>query len=672
MANRVGLLCLAVFAALLAATGSPAITPAAAQVDPRPNFVVVVTDDQRWDTIGRCFPSVDGTDFNAGADSCMPELTENLIANGTTFLRGEVTQALCCPSRASILTGQYSRHTGVAINEGSLFRDNSTLATWTDGAGYRTGLVGKYLNGYGLGAWVNYIPPGWDEFHSFHGHESTDNLYTNYPWIDWTEGDTAPAITRLNTVDSTSEAPCAAGNNYSTDRICWLGLEFLRADQTTPFLLYLAPVSPHSPTIPPSRYDNIYESLSLPIYPSHNVVPTPNTPAYLPTTPFSAGTLQRSVENIDTALEATRAVDDLVGVLYDELAIDGRLANTVWVFVSDNGFATLEHRLSSKQCPYMECHRVPYVVVCPPAVCASAGAGVRDASNYALNIDIAPTIADLAGISPTLRVDGRSLVPILQDPSAPWRTEWGLYENKYPLNRNALDGIVAKGSDGSWYKYIVIQGTGEVQLFNLDIDPWEITNLWNNGNYAVIQNEMATRLNDFVTNPTLTITSGPPSSTVETSATISYTSSEAVTFECGLDGAPVATCGAGTNGSVTYTNLALGTHTVTVQAVDAFNNVSAISTVTFTITDGGGGSGPFQLTVTKAGTGTGTVRSTPAGIKCGGDCTETYVSGTSVVLTAKATTGSIFTGWSGGCTGTGACQVSITAEATVTATFTRP
>ncbi|MGI8822522.1 MAG: sulfatase family protein, partial [Acidimicrobiia bacterium] len=721
--RRFGLLMVLAVLAGLAATLPASVSEAAPGSGPvlaqgsgsQPNFVVVVTDDQRWDTIGRCLPTFDGSDYSSGADSCMPQVAQKLIANGVTFLKGEVHQSLCCPSRASILTGQYSRHTGVKTLAGSDFDDSSSLATWLDDAGYRTGLFGKYLNGYGQATLANYIPPGWDSFHSFHGYRaSTDNPYIDYPWIDWEEGDAAGVVTRHNDADSTSTAACAVGNLYSTDLICRQAKDFLATQTTTPFLLYLAPASPHSPNTVATRHIGAYGGIAMPQYPSHNVIPTPNPPAYLPATPLSDTTMVRYREGHRKALQSNLAADDMVGQVYDQLSTDGRLNNTVWMFISDNGGGTGEHRLSGKQCPYIECHRVPFIVVCPTSICPGAGAGVRDADNYALNIDIAPTIAELAGVTPTLRVDGRSLVPILTNPTAPWRTEWALYDNQEPV-----DGVVATSTDGSWYKYLVLPNTGETQLFNLDNDPWELTNLWDNTAYSAVQTDMAAKLTDSLNNPTLTITSQPPASGSGSTATISYSSNETVTFECGLDGAVPVACGTGTTGSVTYDGLAATTHTVTVTAVDRFGNASPTSTISFTLTGGGGGTGPaqptltqtptdpsgstvtfsftgtgevtfectldgvaatctspvtytaladgdhtfsvvaidqdgvrstpasytwtvsedgattFDLTVTRAGTGSGTVRSTPAGIKCGTDCTESYASGTSVTLTAN-------------------------------------
>jgi arylsulfatase A-like enzyme len=162
------------------------------------------------------------------------------------------------------------------------------------------------------------------------------------------------------------------------------------------------------------------------------------------------------------------------------------------VFISDNGFAAGEHRLSNKQCEYLACHRVPFVVACPTGVCAGTVPGAVDGDNYALNIDIAPTLADLAGATPTLAVDGRSLVPILKDPSAAWRTEWFLREQT-----PTMDGIVGEASDGHTYKYVAID-TGETEMYDLDSDPWELINLAGDPAYATIESDLVARLDAHI------------------------------------------------------------------------------------------------------------------------------------------------------------------------------
>ncbi|MGA9598327.1 MAG: sulfatase-like hydrolase/transferase, partial [Acidimicrobiia bacterium] len=463
--------------------------PSATESASQPNFVLIVTDDQKWDTIGRCSPELDPYDFHAGADACMPNVQSLLQSAGITFLHGNVTQSLCCPSRASILTGQYSTTHGVTYNNGSLLDDSSTIATWLQAAGYRNALMGKYLNGYGYGPFSGYIPPGWDTWEVYHDFHNSDDPYTDYPWISWQAGDEEPLITRFNNADSTSGEACAVGNYYSTDYVCRLALDFLQEDTQTPFFLDLNPASPHLPINVEDRHVGAFQGINIPHYPSTNVLPSPNTPSHLPTTDLPDRVLDRIERTMTNSIEMTLSVDDMVGALHDQLASDGRLDNTVWIFISDNGMANGEQHWRNKGCEYYTCHQVPYVVVCPPNVCPGATPGSVNSDDYVLNIDIAPTLADLAGATPTIGVEGMSLVPLLNDPQTTWRDEWFIHGND-PF----YDGIVGIGTDGDWYKYVDLTEAGEFEMYNLNDDPWEIVNLWDNGDYAAVQADLAARL----------------------------------------------------------------------------------------------------------------------------------------------------------------------------------
>jgi arylsulfatase A-like enzyme len=562
-------LCVVLAAGLaLTATGLAGLVRPASADGTKPNFVLIVSDDQRWDTIGRCLDGFDGSDLAAGTSSCMPLLQEKLVANGTTFLRGHVTNSLCCPSRAGILTGQYSRHNGVTNNNSWLnFHDTSSLATWLDDDGYRTGLVGKYFNTYGNsspGTPAGYVPPGWDSWHAFWG---TPN-YLNYSLIDKDPGGSA-AVTAYNSASTTKPA-CAADNLYSTDQLCGRALQFLRSDQTDPFFLYFAPYSPHAPYTAPGRYTGTYASVATPTYPSLNQVPSPDPPSYLPTSPLSSSALATSASNFRKQLETNRAVDDAIGVLYQELADEGRLSNTVFVFLSDNGMAHGEDRLEWKECEFEICHKVPFVVVCPPAVCPGATPGRIDTTNDALNIDIAPTLAELAGATPGLVIDGSSLVPVLNDAGAPWRS-WYTIDDKPGAQ---LNGLVSREPDGHTYKYVT--GSGQPRLYDLDADPWELANLRGDGVHDALTASLAARLTDAITSPVATITSGPTGPSNQLPISFSWTSTKTATFGCGLDGV-FQLCGSGTSGSFSYPVATEGPHTFTVNATDAYNNVGTKS-----------------------------------------------------------------------------------------------
>jgi arylsulfatase A-like enzyme len=578
----------AVLAFLLVAPALVAAFPTAASAtgDPtKPNFVVIYTDDQRWDAIGKCRNGFDAANFSAGADACMPFLQQELIPQGTTFLRGYDTTSLCCPARAGMLTGQYARHTGVIDNSTmTKLDDTATIATWLQSAGYRTALMGKYLNGYGdiEGAVPpNYVPPGWDSWHAFWNTSEDMNDYTSYSMVEKDPGGTASTIPYSGT--NLAPTACAAGTTYSTDLLCRRSLDFMAGNTTNPFFLYFAPFSPHLPATAPSRYANTYAGLPLPQYPNINQVPTPNPPSYLPNQPLTDKNLNANAGGFRSMLAANRAVDDAINQFYQQLSADGRLSNTVWVFMSDNGLARSEHRWGDKLCEYEECHKVPLVVVCPPSVCPGAIPGQVDSQHSALNIDIAPTLTALAGVMPTIPEDGRSLVPLLSANPPNWRSAFLLED----FGLTKVDGptaIVSNEPDGHIYKYVkfALKPT-QFELFDLTNDPWELSNLASNPAYATIKATLAAKLRDMSTAPVVSL-SGPSGPVAASTVTFTWTSDGVATFSCRLDNAAFSPCGSGTSGSATLVGLNLTDHQFTVKGVDPDNNQSTPVTKSFTVT----------------------------------------------------------------------------------------
>lgn len=563
------------------APGQPAVAAerATSPVSTQPNFVLVLTDDQRWDTIGRCLPTFDPTDYAAGAGSCMPFLQQDLMPAGVTFERGYVTTSLCCPSRASILTGQLQSHHGVVDNDGfAEFDDHSTLATWLDDAGYRTGLFGKYLNGYGNDGQPQYIPPGWDSWHAFFGGVG----YKTYPLLEKESGQPAGLNSYDDLTDSTNNVACRANNFYSTDLLCRRALDFLAADTTTPFFLYFAPLAPHEPPLPSTRYLGLYtgNNLHQPTYASYNSVPTPNPPSWLLPQPFTANGLNQIEVNFRKALMANRAADDALHALYQQVSTQGQLDNTVWVFMSDNGLAAGEHRYDGKACEYEECHKVPFVVACPPTVCPGASAGVVDGDHQVLNIDLAPTFAQLAGVTPGVRVDGTSLVPLLENVASPWRSSFLISDAGQKPGTS--HGIVEDVAGDDTYKYVRFDATGETEMYDLSTDPWEMANLIGDGVHAAVEQQLADELAQRLATPSLALTAGPGPITNQTDVQFDWTSTESLPFDCSLDDAPAAPCGSGTVGTQSYAGLAEGLHTFSVEAVDADNNVGR-ATQDFTV-----------------------------------------------------------------------------------------
>jgi arylsulfatase A-like enzyme len=559
----------------------PALAPAAA-ADPKPNVVLILTDDQRWDTIGRCLNGFDGTVLATNSDSCMPFLQQRLIDSGTTFTRGYVTTSQCCPSRAAILTGQYGRHNGVLVNQGfPNFVDTNTLATWLDEAGYRTGLMGKYLNGYGEvngGTPTNYVPPGWDSWHAFWGVPTQ----TQYSLVEKDPG--AAAVTNSYSGTTTAPTPCAPNTVYLTDRLCRKALDFLQADTTSPFFLYWAPFSPHAPTVPPSRWAGTYSGVATPQYPNYNAAPSPNPPTVVPISPLSPQVLSQQTTRFRQSLEMNRAVDDAIEQFYQQLSADGRLSNTVFIFMSDNGFSFGEHRWTDKACAWEECHRVPFVVSCPTTVCPGAIPDQVDSTHIVLNIDLAPTIAAWAGTTPKLRVDGMNLAPLLGGGAPPWRDRF-LIEDQQLLEAKGPYGILSTGSDGHVYKLIgYTKKPNDHELYDLTNDPWEVSNLWNVSAYSSIQANLTATMNDMKTAPVVSL-SGPSGDITGDVALFSWTASQSSSIECRLDTASYQVCGSGTSGSILLTGLEPGAHTFDLRGVDPDNNVSATQTKSFNVLD---------------------------------------------------------------------------------------
>src|SRR5262249_16015781 len=192
----------------------------------RPNIVLILSDDQRFDTI-------DLTHSKDGATPVMPTVLSEIVGKGVSFNNSFVTTALCAPSRSSLLTGKYSHTTGVHDNGGSdggfqAFNDASTVAVWMKAAGYHTGLYGKYINGYNTGA--PYIPPGWDEWHAF----------KNVAYFDYTLEDNGSEV-----------AYGSADTDYSTDVLRDLAVQFIHDSAAQlPFFLYFSPQTPPAPPTP--------------------------------------------------------------------------------------------------------------------------------------------------------------------------------------------------------------------------------------------------------------------------------------------------------------------------------------------------------------------------------------------------------------------------------------
>jgi N-acetylglucosamine-6-sulfatase len=427
----------------------PPRSPAAARTSP--NIVVIVADD-----------------LDSASVSFMPAVNRLLAQQGATFTRFFATTPLCCPSRASILRGQYAHNHGVLRNTGddagfTAFQqsgnESHTIATELDAAGYETALIGKYLNGYASPREASrYVPPGWDF---------------------WVAGVNHDAYNSFNYDLNVNGEIIHHGNNprdYITDVLAAHALDFLdqAAESNQPFFLYLTPYAPHSPSTPAPRHEGMFAGESAPRTPAFNERNIKDKPNWVQTARMSSERIARIDSGYRDRLESLMAVDEMVDVLMQRLDERGALDDTYVLFLSDNGYFLGEHRQPhGKDAPYDAASRVPLIARGPGITAGSA------VDRIALNIDLFPTIAELAGISSPPYVDGRSLVPLFMGSDGDWR-EAALLEGfgqETESNEGTETSTPAFRALRSEQVLYTEYETGERELYNLRKDPYETSNI---------------------------------------------------------------------------------------------------------------------------------------------------------------------------------------------------
>ena len=442
-------------AAALASSDARSASPAL-----RPNVVVLMTDDQTLESV-RVMPNVRG-----------------LIADqGVTFDNSFVSYSLCCPSRATFLTGQYAHNHGVWGNSppnGGYYKLDSTntLPVWLSRAGYQTIHLGKYLNGYGSRSQTE-IPPGWGEWYGT--PDPSTYRYTNY---------TVNENGKLVTYNGPA--------NYKTDFEARKAVEIIarQAVDPRPFFLWVAFLAPHSglprdpddpagqsTPSPAVRHRDYFATQALPIPPSFNEADVSDKPAGIRNrAPMTAAKIAAVRENYQQRLESLLAVDDAVGQIVGQLAAIGELDKTYILFTSDNGFFHGEHRVpSGKVLLYEPSIRVPLIMRGP-----NIPAG-RHRSQFVSNIDLARTIVAATGAQPGRVLDGRSLLPFAQDPLLHSGRDLLLETPTYAAIRTP-NWLYAEHT------------TGEKELYNLARDRDQLTSLHNDLRYARTQADLARRL----------------------------------------------------------------------------------------------------------------------------------------------------------------------------------
>lgn len=432
VAFRKSLFLLLVMIALSVAYGSYAV----ASEDKRPNILIILSDDQRYDTLNSQF---------------MPNTQAMIVDQGIWFEQGFVTTPLCAPSRSSILTGKYGRNTGVLRNSELLME--RTFVQRLHRAGYHTGLVGKFLNPWDGSPW-----PGFDYWVAFPGGASRyfDPL--------------------LNINGRRREVP-----GYMTYILRDYALQFLnQVPEDQPFVLLFTPNAPHGPFTPAPEHEDLYPDLPPHRPPNFNEEDVSDKPAWIQALPrFSRMQINAIDDRQRRQVQMLKSLDDAVGDILTQLEKQRKLDNTFVVYLSDNGFFWGEHRIPmGKNRVYEPSQRVPFAIRYPKLI-----GKPRVESRLVANIDLAPTIYELAGVPTPPDVDGRSLIPLLKGTDE-WR-----------------DALVLEGAPNPPYeaihtgRFVYVESENDrPELYDLEVDPFQLDNVVDDPRYMRVAHYLMHRL----------------------------------------------------------------------------------------------------------------------------------------------------------------------------------
>jgi arylsulfatase A-like enzyme len=386
-----------------------------------PNILIIVTDDQRQGL------------------NVMNSTIQRFVEEGRTFPSASVTTPQCCPSRASILTGRFAHNHGVLSNQGMAraLNQRTTLEYYLKQEGYRTAIFGKFLNGWGL----NENPPYFDEWAIGSSRTYYDGRY------------------RVN--ENVKSVP-----TYSTTYLRRKAIGFISeaTNRHHPWLMYLAPFAPHTPSVAEEKYAHA-DVPRLHDNPAIEETDKGDKPPYV--RQASASFARRS--NTYQAQERTLlSVDDMVASVFDTLSATGQGRNTLAFFISDNGLFLGEHGLIAKSAPYLQSLDVPMMMRWPAA-------GIEGTVDRRLvaNIDIAPTVLQATGFQgrSTVPMDGRSLLDSSWDRKRILNEFWSAKKSRRPTWASIRNGD---------FQYTEYYANGVVtyrEYYNLRADKWQLDNI---------------------------------------------------------------------------------------------------------------------------------------------------------------------------------------------------
>jgi N-acetylglucosamine-6-sulfatase len=406
----------------------------------RPNFVFILTDDQRWDM----------TSYMGHPFMKTPNM-DRLRREGVHFANAFVTLSLCSPSRASFLTGTYAHTNGVIDNKGKEFDPNKTpnFGQLLQKAGYETAYIGKWHQARHANP-----RPGFDHWFSFRGQGVYIDPELNENGRDF------------------------KATGYMTDLLADAAVKFIAKERSKPFCMVLGHKAIHGPFTPAERHRELFRDIKVAEPPNYNddlaskpawqrkKLPADNPPARIEQPKWDPNKGDQYLDYYRTLL----AVDDGVGKVYDALKARGVLDNTVIVFASDNGYFKGEHGgLGDKRLAYEEALRIPFLVRYPKTVRANS-----TINEMVLNIDLAPTLLELAGAPVPPHMQGMSFAPLLAGKKTKWRDSF-LYEYFVDLQPRLPRMVGVRTRDAKLIQYPDIQDIPE--MYDLKSDPLEMRNV---------------------------------------------------------------------------------------------------------------------------------------------------------------------------------------------------
>ena len=517
-ARRLAAAALALCLGLGALAAAPG--PGRAAPKPRPNVIVIQTDDQTLREMTATWVTATGVEARV-----MPNTLDRIRKRGVSFSRYYASYPLCCPARATLLSGRYAHSNGVISNDAprggwpgyrrkAIYRHN--LGVWLQNAGYRTIHIGKFLNNYG-GATkaepTTEVPPGWNEWETFASDNSTRLFYGYQLNLNGTLSQPAgdPDYDRTSGKDDPGcpdNPPLLSSCNYAGDVLTQRAVDQIaRSAPGRPFYLQLDYNAPHGDPRPPigpepaARHFDTAVNTPLPKKPDFNEGNITDKPSFIRDAAerLDPTATRRIKVEYQKSIESLRSVDEGIGRVLDALNEAGELGRTYVFFISDNGFFFGEHRLErAKFLPYEPAIHMPLLV---------RGPGIRPNSRsgeLVANLDIAPTILNLTGARPTKRVDGRSLVGFWEDTSRRTRRPILLesFAKATDVDGDGVpDGLRPRRGAGASiaaplenylgvrlgpYKYVEYE-TGDRELYDLAKDPYELNSRHQDRRYDRLQ-----------------------------------------------------------------------------------------------------------------------------------------------------------------------------------------